>query len=186
MSGDEAAANPDVRALAERATKVLAISMFRSPLSGWADLVLPGTSYLERDGTYMNLEGRLQRLRRAVIAPCPDELAWIAKLAERFGVAVSPHGPLVFAELSERCYGGIDYTAIGQRASLPTGTEVDVPTAPTPAKRRAKGTGCDHLPAALLGPSRRARSAAPVPATARRSSSRPRTQRGSASSQAAP
>ena len=35
---------------------------------GWADLVLPGTSYLERDGTYVNLEGRLQRLRRAVIA----------------------------------------------------------------------------------------------------------------------
>ena len=142
VSGDEAAANPDVRALAERATKVLAISMFRSPLSGWADLVLPGTSYLERDGTYVNLEGRLQRLRRAVIAPCPDELAWIAKLAERFGVAVSPHGPLVFAELSERCYGGIDYTAIGQRASLPPrAPEVDVPTAPTPAKRRAKGTG---------------------------------------------
>ena len=86
VSGDEAAANPDVRALAERASKVLAISMFRSPLAGWADLVLPGTSYLERDGTYMNLEGRLQRLRRAVIPPCPDELAWIAKLAERFGV----------------------------------------------------------------------------------------------------
>jgi len=59
-------------------------TMFQSLAVGWADLVLPGTSYLERDGTYMNLEGRLQRLRRAVIPPCPDELAWIAKLAERF------------------------------------------------------------------------------------------------------
>ena len=42
VSGDEAAANPDVRALAERAERVLAISMFRSPVAGWADLVLPG------------------------------------------------------------------------------------------------------------------------------------------------
>ncbi len=142
VSGDEAAANPDVRALAERASKVLAISMFRSPLAGWTDLVLPGTSYLERDGTYMNLEGRLQRLRRAVIPPCPDELAWIAKLAERFGVEVSPHAPQVFAEISERCYGGLDYTGIGERASLPArASEVEVPAAAAPAKRNGKGSG---------------------------------------------
>ncbi len=65
---------------------------------GWADLVLPGTSYLERDGTMVNLEGRPQRLRRAVIPPAPDELAWIAKLAERFGVEVDPHSRAVPAE----------------------------------------------------------------------------------------
>jgi len=141
VSGDEAAANPDVRALAEGASKVLAISMFRSPLAGWADLVLPGTSYLERDGTYMNLEGRLQRLRRAVIPPCPDELAWIAKLAERFGVTVSPHPSQVFAEISERCYGGLDYTGIGEQASLPErASEVEVPP-PSAAKRERRSGG---------------------------------------------
>src|SRR5262245_39145355 len=141
VSGDEAAANPDVRALAEQAERVLAISMFRTPVAGWADLVLPGTSYLERDGTYMNLEGRLQRLRRAVIPPCPDELAWIAKLAERFDVELSPHPSMVFAEVSERCYGGIDYSEIGELAELPERAEaVDVPRAPKPAKReRGKG-----------------------------------------------
>ena len=141
VSGDEAAANPDVRALADQAERVLAISMFRTPVAGWTDLVFPGTSYLERDGTYMNLEGRLQRLRRAVIPPCPDELAWIAKLAERFGVTVSPYPPQVFAELSERCYGGIDYPAIGEHAALPPrSTDAEVPSAPR-AKRRAKGKG---------------------------------------------
>ncbi len=61
--------------------------MFEDSFRGLADLVLPGTSYLERDGTTVNLEGRLQRQRRAVLAPIPDVLAWIAKLAERFGVA---------------------------------------------------------------------------------------------------
>jgi NADH-quinone oxidoreductase subunit G len=141
VSGDEAAANPDVRALAERAERVLAISMFRSPVRGWTDLVLPGTSYLERDGTYVNLEGRLQRLRRAVIPPCPDELAWIAKLAERFDVELSPYPPLVFAELSERCYGGIDYSEIGERAALPHRAEpAETPEAP-PTQTNGAGKG---------------------------------------------
>ena len=74
-----------------RPTIVIGIGMFEDSFRGLADLVLPGTSYLERDGTTVNLEGRLQRQRRAVLAPVPDVLAWIAKLAERFGVELSPH-----------------------------------------------------------------------------------------------
>ena len=169
VSGDEAAANPDVRALAERARTVLAISMFRTPLAGWADLVLPGTSYLERDGTYVNLEGRLQRLRRAVIPPCPDELAWIAKLAERFGIELSPHAPQVFAELSERCYGGLDYPAIGDRAALPERRRRGHRPPVRAQAREAPAQGGPsprQLPAALLRPGRRAHSRAPVPAPA--------------------
>src|SRR5207247_3224282 len=84
ISGEEATADPRVRELAGRAGAVVAISMFADLVRGWAQLVLPGTSYLERDGTLVNLEGRIQRLRRAVIPPAPDELAWIAKLATRF------------------------------------------------------------------------------------------------------
>jgi len=119
VSGDEAAADPGVRALAERAESVLATTMFQSLAVGWADLVLPGTSYLERDGTYRNLEGRLQRLRRTVIPPAPDELAWTAKLAERFGVALSPHPSLVFEELSAKIYRGVGLGELGERAPLP-------------------------------------------------------------------
>jgi anaerobic selenocysteine-containing dehydrogenase len=91
ISGEEAASDPAVRALAEQTDAVIAITMFADPVRGWVDLVLPGTSYLERDGTMVNLEGRPQRLRRAVIPPAPDEVAWIAKLAERFGVEIDPH-----------------------------------------------------------------------------------------------
>jgi NADH-quinone oxidoreductase subunit G len=119
VSGDEAAANPDVRALAERAESVLATTMFQGLAVGWADLVLPGTSYLERDGSYVNLEGRIQRLRRATIPPTPDELAWISQLAGRFGVEVSPYPSVVFAEVSEKIFGGIPYGEVGERASLP-------------------------------------------------------------------
>jgi predicted molibdopterin-dependent oxidoreductase YjgC len=131
VSGDEAADNPDVRALAEQAERVIAISMFHGLAAGWADLLLPGTSYLERDGTYVNLEGRIQRLRRAVIPPAPDELAWISKLAERFEVELSPYPSAVFEELSAIAYGGIPFGEVGEFASLPSGGEPVTATSET-------------------------------------------------------
>jgi NADH-quinone oxidoreductase subunit G len=138
VSGDEAAGSPSVRALAERAESVIAISMFHGLAVGWADLVLPGTSYLERDGATVNLEGRLQRLRRAAIPPVPDELEWLAQLAARFDVELAPDPPLVFAEVSERCYGGLSFAEVGERASLRSYTEapahVEAPALPEPAE----------------------------------------------------
>src|SRR6185437_16796517 len=127
VSGDEAAADPNVRALAEHAEHVIVTAMFHGLAVGWADLVLPGTSYLERDGTYLNLEGRLQRLRRAVIPPAPDELAWISRLAERFDVDVSPHPSVVFRQVSERCYGGLPFGEVGERAELRPRSEAPAP-----------------------------------------------------------
>ena len=123
ISGDEAAADPAVRAMAAEAEIVIGIGMFEESFRGIADLVLPGTSYLERDGTTINLEGRLQRQRRAVLAPVPDVLAWIAKLAERFGVLVSPHASAVFDEISEQCFGGVTFGEVGERATLPPRAE---------------------------------------------------------------
>jgi len=128
--GDEAATDPSVRALAERADTVIGIGMFRESFHGLADLVLPGTSYLERDGTTVNLEGRLQRQRRAVLAPVPDLLAWISKLASRFGVEISPHASAVFDEASAKCFGGVTFAEVGERADLP----------PRPAKTREPGS----------------------------------------------
>jgi NADH-quinone oxidoreductase subunit G len=138
VSGDEAAADPHLRELADRADAVIAISMFRSVVAGgWVDLALPGTSYLERDGTFVNLEGRVQRLRRAVIPPAPDELAWIAKLAERFDVQLSPYAANVF----EECTGG-DYRQIGERAELSERLESSPPSSkPPPAARPTRGGG---------------------------------------------
>jgi NADH-quinone oxidoreductase subunit G len=118
VSGDEAAANDNVRALAEQAEATIVISMYGGLSAGWADLILPGTSYLERDGTFVNLEGRLQRLRATVTPPCPDELEWIAELAARFDVDVAPYAAAVFAEVSEKVYGGLAFGEVGERAPL--------------------------------------------------------------------
>jgi NADH-quinone oxidoreductase subunit G len=83
--------------------------MFESEGTLWAHLVIPGTSYLERDGTTVNLEGRPQRQRRTVAPPGEDELVFFARLAGRFGVDVDPwpgmlpedHAPLPEAADSE-------------------------------------------------------------------------------------
>ena len=137
VSGDEAAGDPNVRGLAERADAVIAISMFHGLAVGWADLVLPGTSYLERDGTYVNIEGRLQRLRRTAEPPGPDELEWLAELASRFDVKLAPNAAPVFAEVSERCYGGLSFAEIGERAALRAyegaPAHTDEPALPEPA-----------------------------------------------------
>jgi NADH-quinone oxidoreductase subunit G len=119
VSGDEAASNADVRALAEQANRVVVLTMFHGLAGGWADLILPSTAALERDGTAMNLEGRVQRLRRAVLPPCPDELAWISKLAARFGVEVPPHAAGVFAEVASDLFRDLTLDELGLHAPLP-------------------------------------------------------------------
>src|SRR5262249_10197393 len=140
VSGDDAALDPSVRALAAHARAVIGIGLFEGSFRGVADLVLPGTSYLERDGTTVNLEGRLQRQRRAVIAACPDELAWISRLGESFGVEISPYAPTVFEEVSATCYGGIGFGEIGETAPLPPRAQPpDAETVPPAAPEPGEG-----------------------------------------------
>jgi NADH-quinone oxidoreductase subunit G len=129
VSGDEAAADPSVRALAEQAERVVVVTMFHELAGGWADLVLPATASLERDGTTMNLEGRLQRLRRTVLPPCPDELAWLSKLGARFGVEIAPDAAAVYAELAGRLFRDLSLDELGLQAPLP-GRHAYEPPAP--------------------------------------------------------
>jgi NADH-quinone oxidoreductase subunit G len=90
ISGDEAAYDPRVTELARRARFVLTTAMFMGPHTLAAHLVVPGTSYLERDGTTVNLEGRPQRQRRAVDPSFPVELEFFAQVGARLAVPISP------------------------------------------------------------------------------------------------
>ena len=173
VSGDEAAGNPAVRDLAERARFVLTTAMFESEGTLWSHLVVPGTSYLERDGTTVNLEGRPQRQRRAVAPPSEDELAFFASLAGRFGVEVDPwpgmlpddHAALPETERAEACHSG----AQGARPEI-----------------GRQGPRARPLPLALQRAGGRARPAASVPAPASPRSSSPTRTRPSAGSAAEP
>ncbi len=135
ISGDEAARNPNVRALAEQAEHTIVISMFELEDGFSPDLLLPGTSYLERDGTFVNLEGRLQRLRRTATPPCPDELEWIAEIAARFEIDIAPYAAAVFGEVSAKVYGGLSFGEVGEQAPLRGYAEATGAIEAAPAER---------------------------------------------------
>ncbi|MCE3286705.1 MAG: nuoG [Gaiellaceae bacterium] len=155
VSGDDAASNPDVRALAELANRVLVVTMFHELAGGWADLILPATAALERDGTSMNLEGRVQRLRRAVPPPCPDELAWISKLAARFDVGLAPHAMGVFAEVGEHLFKDLTPEDLGPHAPLPARHAYVAPepaTTPAPVEDGVEGLRLHRYRPLFSGP----------------------------------
>ena len=56
----------------------------------FADLILPGTAYTEKQGTYVNLEGRPQFTRAAVTAPQLAKQDWmiIRAISEELGVTL--------------------------------------------------------------------------------------------------
>ena len=145
VSGDEAAADPSVRALAEQAEAVIAITMYQGLATGWADLVLPATGYLERDGTVVNLEGRPQRQRRAVLPPVPDELAWLSQLAGRFELELSPHPSVVFEQVAARLFPGLDYRALDEHAPLPPRTAYTPPPAGAEPRGPVERTVGEHF-----------------------------------------
>ena len=173
VSGDEAADDENVRALAEQADATIVISMYGGLAAGWADLILPGTSYLEREGTFVNLEGRLQRLRRTVTPPCPDELEWISQLAARFdvdgravrrgrlrrGVGARLRRPLLRRGRRARAAARLSRRPGAGRARGASGTRAEGEARRDPARR---------VQAALLRRRRRAGDRAPVPAAAAR------------------
>jgi NADH-quinone oxidoreductase subunit G len=123
VSGDEAASDPQVRQLAEHARATVALTLFASDSSEWADLVLPATGYLERSGTMRNLEGRLQRLRGATGSPARPELSWLVELAGRLGVEIPSTEAALCTELTAKTLGGVSLASLGDRAPLPPRSE---------------------------------------------------------------
>jgi NADH-quinone oxidoreductase subunit G len=53
-----------------------------------ADVILPGAAYTEKEGTYVNFEGRVQRAERAVFPPgeAKEDWAILRALSEQLGV----------------------------------------------------------------------------------------------------
>lgn len=63
----------------------------------YADLILPTSSYLEKQGTYVNTDGRVQQTRAAVSAPgqAKDDWMVLRALSEELG------SPLPYDSLDE-------------------------------------------------------------------------------------
>ena len=124
---------------------------FLTTLAQRADVVLPRTTFVEKDGTYTNLERRVQRLKPALRqAQGRDdggrgEDRMLTELAQRIKPgALPPIEPAkVFDELAKAAhiYGGISHSRLEREGSLILRTQLDSPQ-PTQvlyASRQHKG-----------------------------------------------
>jgi len=93
-----------------------------------ADVILPGAAFSEKDGTYVNTEGRVQYAEKAVFAPGEAREDWtiLRALADAFGVDV---GFDSFAELRAAMIAAVP--AFGVEGLANYG---DLPAAPEGAK----------------------------------------------------
>ncbi|MCP3915738.1 MAG: molybdopterin-dependent oxidoreductase [bacterium] len=83
-----------------------------------AQWVVPTAAYLEKDGTFVNCEGRVQRIGRVFAPPAGVREDWsvLLELAERSGRPRDSHEPrTIFAALAaaEAAFAGLTYESIG-------------------------------------------------------------------------
>ena len=84
-----------------------------------ADVVLPATSFVEKDGTFSNTERRVQLIRKALDPPGAARLDWeiLADLSTRMGYEMHYSSSQdVFSEIRELTpqYSGITYKRLGR------------------------------------------------------------------------
>lgn len=91
--------------------------IFLTETGKFADVVLPAASFAEKDGTFVNTERRIQRVRKAVPSPGQARPDWqiIQSLASAMGRHWSySHPAEIMKEISgvTPIYAGIDYSRI--------------------------------------------------------------------------
>jgi len=93
--------------------------IFLTETAKYADVVLPGASFAEKDGTFTNTERRIQRVRKAIEPVGDSKPDWviISEVAGRLAYTMSYKDP---AEIMEEIasltpsYGGIYYDRLDQ------------------------------------------------------------------------
>ncbi len=93
--------------------------IFPTETTKYADVILPGASFAEKDGTFTNGERRIQRIRKA-IEPVAGLADWqvVCRLSTLMGYPMEYSNPSeIMAEIASLVptYGGIDYERIKNR-----------------------------------------------------------------------
>ncbi len=104
---------PEDLVKAAKKAEFLAVSdILENPLAAAAHVVLPGLAWAEKEGTFMNVDGRVQRVRKAVEPPVGlrPEVEWLQEALLALGArekVLSAEG--VFREAMP----GLDYGKVG-------------------------------------------------------------------------
>jgi len=101
-----------------KASFVVVQDIFLSPTAQMADVVLPASTFAEKDGTFTNAERRIQRVRPGVTRPgeALTDYEIFEKIASACGNQLRHTGPeAVFKEIgkSNSAYAAIEYSKIG-------------------------------------------------------------------------
>ena len=118
----------------ERLDFLAVMDTFLSPVAQIADVVLPRATFAEKDGTFTNLERRIQRVRPAISVRNNDAMpeGWaLAQLAERLGIAgIAYDDPsAVMDEIAAvtPTYAGVSYERLARATALVMQTGVEAP-----------------------------------------------------------
>jgi predicted molibdopterin-dependent oxidoreductase YjgC len=115
-----------------------------------ANVILPSTSFAEKDGTFTNTERRVQRVRKAVVPPgeAREDREIICDLANRMGYSMAyENSQAVMEEITKvtPSYGGINYERINNEGLYSPCTGVDHPgTSRLHKEKFACGRGVFH------------------------------------------
>ena len=157
---DVAQTDPNLKKVHDALTHVQFLvvqDLFLNETTKFAHLVLPGASFLEKDGTFTNLERRIQRIRKAVEPPhgiLPD---WrvVCEVSNRMGYPMPYQHPSEImdeiAKLTPMC-AGVSYDRLDQHAGLqwpvPTATHegTSLMHQETFPKGKAHFVGVEYLP----------------------------------------
>ena len=120
MAENPAMSDPDLNHTREALKRVefLVVSdIFMTETAELADVILPGVTIAEKDGTITNTERRVQRIRKAVEPAGESKPEWqiICELAQKMGYDMSYNDPGEIMEEIARLtpiYGGIFYNRL--------------------------------------------------------------------------
>ena len=123
---DVAQTDPNLKKVHEALRKVeflVVQDLFMSETAKFAHLVLPGASFLEKDGTFTNLERRIQRIRKAVEPPDGILTDWqvVCEVSTRMGYPMNYRHPSeIMAEIARLTpmFAGVSYDRLDQHAGL--------------------------------------------------------------------
>jgi formate dehydrogenase alpha subunit len=112
--------DPDLHHVEEALEKLdflVVQDIFLTETAKYADVVLPGSCFAEKNGTFSNTERRVQRVRKAVSAPGQARADWeiICEIANRMGYAMNyANAEEIFEEIRglTPSYAGINYARL--------------------------------------------------------------------------
>ena len=121
--------------------------LFLTETAQFADVILPGRSYAEKEGTFTNTERRIQRVRKAIEGPDGPQLdTWIfTHLMNRMGYK---QPELTSAELMDEIasltpsYAGVSHRRLDSPECEGTGLQWPCPTASHPGTPILHRDGC--------------------------------------------